>query len=57
MLNKKELFLYDSSFSILQNIVLVEKDYADCEKFNRSSLSTEQALSKLGLKIQPESVV
>ena len=46
-LNNKELPPYDSFFSKLRNINLLEKDYNDFENLTTSGLSSEQAVCKL----------
>ena len=48
-LNNRELPPYDSFFSILRNSNPLEKDYNDFQNLVDSGLSTEQAVSKLGL--------
>ena len=52
-MNNKELPAYDSFFSKLRNINLLEKEYNDFENFSNSGLSTEQAVCKLRLKKIP----
>ena len=52
-LNKNELPAYDSFFSKLLNINLLEKDYNDFENLSNSGLSKEQAVCKLRLKKIP----
>ena len=43
----KRVRRYDSSFSILLNIIPLENDYNDFGNLAKSSLSTEQAIAKL----------
>ena len=53
-LSNKELPPYDSFFSKLRNINLIEKDYNDIENLSTSGLSSEQTVCNLRLnKIPP----
>ena len=52
-LNNKKLLPYDSFFSKLRNINLLEKDYNDLENLSTSGLSSEQAVRKLRLNKLP----